>query len=240
MDLVIDAGNTAIKLFVFEEKNLLKQCVLTYEDFFQSKFDADYLNCSSGILCNVSKHDSKNLSRILSIVPLMELKHSTKIPIQNAYESPQTLGLDRLASAVGAESISPRTNKIVIDMGTAITIDFIDDSATYVGGNISLGLQSRFRALHEFTGNLPLMQVSEQNTLIGKNTNQAICNGVFNSVLFELEAYIERFMTEYQNVDIFLTGGDSQFFEKRIKNHIFANRNLVAIGLHRILKYNEK
>lgn len=239
MNLIIDAGNTYLKFFVFENDNLVFKDKVDYNAFFQKKINIKY-SLNQSIICNVSRYPTESIAKQFAIESYIEFTHETKIPIHNNYETPNTLGLDRLAATIGAEHIMPHKNKIIIDMGTAITIDFIDKTATFQGGNISLGVSARFRALAEYTGKLPLVSPQTPTTLFGKNTIEAINNGVIFGICQELNGYINIYQSQYQDIAIFLTGGDSLFFEKSQKNHIFANENLVAIGLLSVLKFNEK
>lgn len=241
MHLVVDVGNTNIKCFIFNNDELLFDARYECEVFLSSSLELPLLqNISSGIICNVSKYQTESITQKFPTVAWTKFTRDTKIPLGNAYETPESLGLDRLAAAVGAEFLFPKMNKLIIDMGTAITIDFVDEASTYQGGNISLGMSSRFRALHDYTGKLPLVKQTDDVSLIGKNTNDAILNGVIQGISYELDGYIETYRSHYQNVMILFTGGDALFFENKLKNSIFVHRNLVALGLLSVLKFNEK
>lgn len=170
----------------------------------------------------------------------IELDHQTELPIENLYETPETLGKDRLAAAVGANELFPNQNILVIDAGTAITYDLVSEKNQFVGGNISPGLQMRYKALNHFTGKLPLVSYSDEVQLIGKNTTDAIRAGVQNGIIYEIDRTIELFNTNYQNLQLVMTGGDSIFFDKKLNYSIFVHFNLTLIGLNRILEYNAK
>lgn len=170
----------------------------------------------------------------------IELDHQTELPIENLYETPETLGKDRLAAAVGANELFPNQNILVIDAGTAITYDLVSEKNQFVGGNISPGLQMRYKALNHFTGKLPLVSYSNDVQLIGKNTTDAIRAGVQNGIIYEIDRTIELFNTNYQNLQLVMTGGDSIFFDKKLNYSIFVHFNLTLIGLNRILEYNAK
>ena len=239
MKLIIDIGNSRTKLFVFDEEKIVYSTIIDNSQL--ENISLPYVHCiDSGIICNVSNIENANIINKFHSVRFTIFTHETPIPIQIRYKTPQTLGLDRIAAAVGATSISNNTNKLVIDLGTAITIDFINKDNEFVGGNISLGMHSRFRALHEFTGKLPLCSAQESTKLTGQDTFEAIQNGVILGICHELDGYIDSYLHQYQNLITFLTGGDCLFFEKRLKNHIFAQQNLVALGLYTILTYNEE
>lgn len=170
----------------------------------------------------------------------IELDHRTEIPIKNLYETPETLGKDRLAAAVGANELFPNQNILIIDAGTAITYDLVSEKNEFIGGNISPGLQMRFKALNQFTGKLPLVNHSDDFQHIGRNTTDAIRAGVQNGILYEIAQTIELFNKNYQNLQIVMTGGDSIFFDKKLNYTIFVHFNITLIGLNRILEYNAK
>ena len=169
----------------------------------------------------------------------IDLNEYTNIPIKNLYDSKSTLGKDRLAAVIGANNFYPKSNVLVIDMGTAITFDFINKKDQYLGGSISPGLEMRFSALNHFTGKLPLLKKNEKFSLIGSNTESAIISGVQNGIIFEIDSYINNIKKEYEDLKTILTGGDAIFFDKKLKNTIFVDLNLNFIGLNTILEYNK-
>lgn len=242
MYLVIDAGNTNLKYSIYEKSQLVFQDAIAYTALISGTFlfqERDF-DIQVSIICNVS---GLSVAEIMSFFPpcrYITFSHMLPMPLYNAYATPHTLGMDRLAAALGAEYLRPKTNKLVIDMGTAITIDFVDETATYQGGNISLGMSARYHALHSYSARLPLVSPHKDTTLYGKTTDEAINNGVVLGIIHEIDEYVYKYRAEYQDVAVFLTGGDSLFFENKLKNPIFANENLVALGLLSVLRYNEK
>jgi len=170
----------------------------------------------------------------------IELDHLTKLPVENLYESPETLGKDRLAAAIGANELFPDQNLLVIDAGTAITYDLVTEKNQFFGGNISPGLEMRFKALNHFTGKLPLVSYSSEYKSVGQNTIEAIRAGVQNGIIFEMAQTIDLFNRNYLNLQIIMTGGDSNLFDKKLNYSIFVHFNLTLIGLNRILEHNAK
>jgi type III pantothenate kinase len=196
---------------------------------------------NQAILSSVKPVDDEILQFLSESFDLfIELDHQTELPIKNLYETPETLGKDRLAAAVGANELFPDQNLLIIDAGTAITYDLVSEKNEFIGGNISLGLQMRFKALNQFTGKLPLVSYSEEFQNIGRNTTEAIRAGVQNGILYEIAQTIELFNKNYQNLQIVMTGGDSIFFDKKLNYTIFVHFNITLIGLNRILEYNAK
>ncbi len=167
-----------------------------------------------------------------------QLDASLSLPINNCYKTPQTLGVDRIAAVCGAFEIFPDRDCLVIDAGTAITYDFIDRKKNYMGGAISPGISMRFKALHTFTERLPLIAQTDNFDLIGDSTETCILSGVLNGVVQEMNGCIEQYRTAYPNLGVVLTGGHTLFFENKLKQPIFAARDLVLSGLNRILQHH--
>ncbi len=242
MNLVIDIGNTITKMAVFSGGKMLmsrREKILTI-GILKDIMDA-YPGLTGAILSSVVYHP-KELEDYLSSIfdHFLELDYRTPLPINNLYETPSTLGYDRIADAVGANTIFPGRNVLIIDAGTAITIDLITGEGKFIGGNISPGATMRSRALHKFTGHLPLVDPAGDAALMARRTEEAIRSGILNGIIFELNGYIERLREEYHDLQIILTGGDANYFDKKLKYSIFVDLNLNLTGLNRILDYNAR
>ena len=239
MNLCIDQGNSSTKAAIFNQSELV-------EDFYFEKFGQKEIMAlfekfpvKHCILSSVSTEDEE-IREILNKKSLffIELTATITLPIQNLYKTPETLGKDRLAAVVGASFLKPDQNILVIDAGTAITYDFIDSKKKYLGGNIAPGLSLRLRSLHEFTQRLPLVAANSESPLLGVDTNSAILSGALYGIVYEIEGYINTLKIKYPQLSVFLTGGSTFYFVTKLKNPIFAEKNLVLIGLNRILQYN--
>lgn len=242
LSLVIDIGNSFTKISIFEDWAIIffdRQHHLTAN--YLANLRSRYVQIENAILSSVAKYQNEMGNYLSEWLggKYKELNVSTLLPFANHYETKETLGKDRIAAVAGALHFFPSQNCLVVDMGTALTFDFIDNQANYWGGNISAGINLRFRALHKFTKRLPLVEANDDVSLLGTSTETAIRNGVINSIVFELERYVEIFEKKYLSLQVILTGGDSFFFAKRLKSNIFVEPNLVLIGLNKILKFNE-
>lgn len=240
MNLVIDIGNSRIKLSVFNRGDVIFTIPLeeiTPENIQMLKTEHPTLN--KAILSAV-KDVSPELQNYLSSTfdTFVELDADTPLPVENLYETKETLGKDRIAAVVGAFDLHPDTNILVIDAGTAITFDIINEQGQYLGGNISPGLEMRFKALNQFTGRLPLVKKNNSENLYGRTTEEAIRAGVQHGIVFETDRAIETFKEFYKNLKVIITGGDANFFDKKLKNSFFVHFNLTALGLNRILEHN--
>jgi type III pantothenate kinase len=238
MNLIIDQGNTRSKVAVFEGEELLYTAQFEGEikekDILTIKKEYPFRNAilssvaGSGIGETLGNFSEK----------FIELSPSTPVPLENLYKTPETLGQDRLAVAVGANALFPNRNLLIIDSGTAITYDVVNEKNQYLGGNIAPGMEMRFQALHQFTQRLPLVEFRENHFILGNDTETAILEGVVSGIVFEIEGYIRHLEGQYPNLLTFFTGGNAFCFEKRLKNSIFAPANLLLTGLNKILRYN--
>lgn len=239
MNLIIEQGNSSSKVAVYDNGILMECMHFKHLDSdalvpIFLKYPLEY-----GILSTVVDVN-KDLNRFLEncLYVFIFLDGHVKLPITVNYRTPDTLGKDRIAAVVGANLLKPNQDILVIDAGTAITYDFINSSGVYLGGNISPGMTTRFRALNQFTSKLPLVQETDEVAPIGFDTQSAIQSGVVRGIIYEMDGYIEEYRKKTPSLLVFLTGGHSIYFERRLKNSIFADINLVLTGLNRILEYN--
>ena len=238
MNLVIDIGNSQTKLAVFNGQEIMHSQVCQDIPPILEKLLSRFA-IKNAILSNVA-HTNEALSKYLAgrTAFFIELAGHTPLPFENLYLTKETLGKDRIAAAAGALDMFPGENILVIDMGTAITIDIITSLNQFLGGNISPGLRMRYQSLHQNTASLPLLQPEETNELLGRSTSEAIQAGVINGIFFEINEYINQFSLRYHNLKVILTGGDAHYFIKKLKKPIIIESNLILKGLNRILEYN--
>jgi type III pantothenate kinase len=170
----------------------------------------------------------------------MVLGPDTPLPVRHKYKTFDTLGPDRIACVVAANKLYPGKDVLLVETGSCITFDFIDADGCYHGGGISPGLNMRFRALHTFTDKLPLIEPESAPALIGDSTKTSILSGVINGIKAEVEGIISRYESNYENLTIILSGGNLDYFDKNLKNNIFAVPNIVLTGLNIILEFNDK
>ena len=240
MNLVIDRGNTSTKIAVFDQRRLVYQAVLdVFEPSALTSVIATYAVRQIIYSSVVATEEVWSDFFVNNAARFIDLTNSTPIPITLAYETPLTLGRDRIAALVGAWALQPHKAALVIDMGTCITYDFITADGVFVGGNIAPGLAMRLKAMHAFTSKLPEIEVAQPASYLGTSTHQAILGGAYWGILYEIEGVIGQLKLNYNDFSIFLTGGTTNYFEKQIKNCIFAEPNLVLIGLNEILIYND-
>jgi type III pantothenate kinase len=238
MQLVIDVGNTRIKAALFQQSELKKQFIFgtTDELFSANLFEINTIN--NCIVASVVNEMDVFVSQLKEKTNVLLFTSETPVPLKNNYESIQTLGSDRLASAVGGNSLFPNKNILIIDAGTCIKYNFVNKLNEYIGGAISPGLEMRFKALSTFTARLPLVEKEESfETVIGKNTRESILSGVEIGAVAEMEGIISLYQQMYSDLIVVLTGGDVNFFEKRLKKPIFADQFLILKGLNVILDY---
>ncbi|MBQ8205121.1 MAG: type III pantothenate kinase [Alistipes sp.] len=240
MKLIVDIGNSRAKVVVMRGSEVVKS--LTTESLAKADIEAlvgQYPALRRAIVAS-TRGDGDRVTEVVRSAGIEALHFNpatTPIPLENRYLTPATLGPDRLAAAVGASALYPNRDVMIVDFGTAITIDYVVGGA-FVGGNISPGVTTRFRALADYTARLPLCSATEQVLEYGRTTQEAIEQGVMRGVEQEIKGYVESFLAKNcENCTIF-TGGDAKYFVKRIKNAIFADCEPVVYGLSTILEYN--
>ena len=240
MNLIIDIGNTLIKLAVFQDDKLLKKFASVKIDF-KNKFEEvkiQYPLIGRILVSNVSEPDFLKLKKPKKVEEIFFLSPELKLPFVNKYSTPKTLGHDRIALMAAASKFFKGENVLVIDAGTCLTFDFLNSENEYLGGAISPGLKMRYDALHNFTSKLPLLEPDDEVELIGNSTKNSINSGVINGITKEIDGVINEYSALYPNTKILLTGGDAQILSKRLKNSIFANSNFLLEGLNYILEIN--
>ncbi len=241
MNLVVDIGNTLIKYAVFERKKLLVDQKSEQGEFtatIKGLFEV-YPKISHAIIASVKKVPDQTFKVLSLFCEVHVLSHTSKIPYKNSYASPQTLGIDRMALATAAFYKYPGTNVLVIDMGTCITYDLVNDYGEYLGGAISPGAEMRYRAMHNQTDGLPQLKLASILDTIGNTTESCMHSGVVNGISLELEGVIAQYQQRFKHLTVILTGGNAQFFAKRLKNSIFANSKFLLEGLNYLLEYNK-
>ena len=240
MNLIVDIGNTRVKVAVFDVETLV------YNQIYDSVLKRENIEY-------ISARYPIDRAIVSQVGPLMDydslfadisykiLSADFKLPIQNLYKTPATLGSDRLAAAVGAVALYPNQNNLVIDMGTCITLDFVSSHNEYLGGAIMPGISMKFKALHTFTDKLPLLTFDngDEVDIVGDDTRSSIFTGIINGTTMELEGFVERYVEKFGKMNIIFTGGDAIYFEKRVKFPNFVNSNLLLVGLNKILNTNE-
>jgi type III pantothenate kinase len=242
MLLTIDVGNTRIKAAVFEQNKMVEIIIFTQEELiFQvenilNRFD----KIQHVAISSVGTISEEAFLTLKHRVEIHFMTHQTKFPFNNLYATPTTLGIDRMVLATGATLQFPNQNRLIIDLGTCINYDFIDENDNYHGGAISPGIRLRYESLHHQTEKLPLLNKKYPDNFIGNSTQESIHSGVINGVAFEIDGFIELYATQYAKFIIILTGGDSDFLAKRLKNTIFANSNFLLESLNQTFQYNQK
>jgi type III pantothenate kinase len=235
MNLVIDNGNSASKVGIFDHENLMEKHTMpeaSLKEFLHGK------TFRHVIASSVRTDREELLSWVDADGLKLRLTHRLPLPVKNLYKTPETLGMDRLAAVCGAQQLFEKENCLVIDAGTCITYDVVDKRGNYHGGAISPGLMMRFQALNTLTARLPLVNPVDQPQLIGNSTDTCIQSGVINGVVAELDGIIHRYEAKFDDLQVVLCGGDAHFFENKLKASIFASPELVLVGLNSILIYN--
>ncbi len=242
MNLTIDIGNTRTKLGIFHQQNLTT--VMTFENSKEinlleiiSNFDSEVSEQKSIISSTIEIPDYI-LNALKKLSQNIILGTKTKLPFQNNYSSKDTLGKDRLALIAATQVNNPNQNNLVIGCGTCITFNFINQKNKFLGGSIHPGLKMRLKAMHTFTGKLPLIELENKAELIANDTKSNMLSGVLLAASKEIDGMIDEYLVKFPELNIIITGGDADLLVYRLKNEIFAVPNFTLIGLNHILEYN--
>lgn len=240
MNLVVDVGNTRTKLAVFDKNNMITVVIVEQSEVLDGikELRKSYNQLHLAIISSVGVIDQAVVNYLNLHFILLVLSHETPLPFNNLYATPKTLGIDRIALVCASVQQFANKNVLIIDAGTCITYDFITNTNDYLGGSISPGIRMRYKALHNQTAKLPLLETQFPEHFIGNSTINAINSGIVYGVLSEIDGIIERYSTDYSDLTIILTGGDTNFLSKQLKSSIFANSNFLLEGLNFILQYN--
>lgn len=235
--LALDFGNTRIKAASFTDGKMGD--IITFENVQKLLKSTDLILAHSHVIISSVTNDHQIFQKEFDKkVNCILFTSETPIPLKNKYKSTGTLGSDRLAASIGAFSLYPNKNVLTIDCGTCIKFNFVNEANEYLGGGISPGIELRFKALHNHTAKLPLLEMDDSFTkLIGENTQESILSGVLNGAVAEVEGIIRSYQLTYPNIIIVLTGGNGDFFVKRLKSSIFGHPNLVLLGLNQLLEF---
>jgi len=239
MQLVIDIGNTRVKAAVFEQKELRHFCVFaSLTELLNASLVAKH-SIKRCIIGSVVNEIEPFVEELRKQIPVLLFDSNTPVPLKNLYKSAHTLGSDRLAAAIGGNAQAPGEDILVIDAGTCIKYNFVNAANEYLGGAISPGLQMRFKAMNFYTSRLPLLEVDESySELIGTDSRESMLAGAQLGAVAEVDGFIERYRQRFNNIKVFLTGGDAEFFASRLKKPIFADQFLILKGLNEILQHN--
>lgn len=238
MQLIVDIGNSKIKTALFAGNDLIDRHQWDSLGADKLLHWLDKRPVTHALYADVRGTTEELTAFLQRTYSAMALSADTPLPITNRYGTPATLGKDRIAGAVGAAAHFPGQPVLVVDMGTSVTYDFIDADANYWGGQISPGLHMRYKALHTFTGKLPLVLHNDSVPDVGTDTHSSILGGVVLGLTHEVDGFIEQYRQKQPDLSVILTGGDAPVFVSRVKNKIFAVPQLIVSGLNKILQYN--
>lgn len=241
MNLVLDIGNTRTKLGLFRENLLVEQAI--WHDWTLEELESygNQTGVENIIISSVAEPDSNMLESLRRNFEAMELTHQTLLPFLNTYQTPLTLGKDRLAGVAGAMARFEDENCLVVDCGTCIKYDLITADGIYAGGNIAPGAGMRLKAMHHYTARLPEAPMKMPDDWIGISTETALQNGALKGAALEIEGFARLFGQKASPLRVVLTGGDAEFFFQHLNIHnLLIEKDLTLIGLNRILNFNKR
>lgn len=237
--LTIDIGNTKAKYAVFNDKNIVETKYFEPENDDLQRLLEKYPDINKGIISSVGGKIDECLAQLKNI-KMIVLSNETKLPFSLTYKEKSKIGADRLALVAAAFAEKPHQNSLVVDIGTCITYDILTSDDRHLGGPISPGMKLRFKAMHEHTALLPLCEPTHNDLkIICDDTIECLQSGVQLGVLHEIKEFIELYSLKFNNLNVFISGGDNIFLQNQLKNYTFASSNFMFNGLRLILKYND-
>ena len=236
--ICFDFGNTRLKAALFNDHELLEVIVLKDGNLEEIEALMEKYSPQKTILSSVIHHNN-NIEILLAEKSKFHLLGpETQINFTTPVGKPETIGADRLALVAAAVDLYPNQHNLIISLGTCITYNFVSNQHAFLGGSISPGMQMRFRAMHEQTALLPLIQPSNEFTLVGYDTKTNLLSGVILGIAAEIDGIIAAYEEKYANFNVLLTGGDICYFVPHLKKRIFADPNLIFKGLYAICEKN--
>lgn len=240
--LTIDQGNTEAKIALWENTELVDTVIETRLTPASVEKFVNRRRLDGAIYCSVVQNNGPVINKLSHLSRCVyRLNTSTKLPIKINYDTPTTLGADRVAAAVGAWSEHKGRDILVVDAGTAVTYDYVDADGVYQGGNIAPGITMELKALNTFTARLPLIPFPENipvlcRNLMGKNTAEAIALGSVYSVVASIRYYRSQLP---EGTVVVLGGGCGHHLASLCDFEAHVDEHLASRGLNRILLYNE-
>jgi type III pantothenate kinase len=240
LNLCIDIGNTRFKIALFEGDEVIEMITCNKQELTPILNKLVEIYPVKAMIVSTTRKSIPKKIRIMGsqFKNYIELSDQTKVPINIEYRTPETLGRDRIAASVGANFLYPGEGNIVVDAGTCVTYDYISKEGSFLGGNISPGINMRMKAMNAFTSNLPLVELQSPSGILGQSTEEALQNGSIKGTIYEIDSFIREIENKYGKSKVILTGGDADYFVDYFKSKIFVVQNLVLIGLNKIIQHN--
>ncbi len=234
----MDIGNTKAKFAVFSnEGNMEEYIVMANPGIRKVRQLHKKYQIIVGIISSTRNLEKEFLDKVKALFPCYILNEQTDVPIKSEYETPRTLGRDRLAAVIAANAFYPKNSVLVVDIGTCITYDIIKNGI-YKGGNISPGAYLKIKAMNRYTDKLPLVELKANKDILGKSTVKALQNGAYHGTKGEIDSFIRVFRKEFDSLKVIFTGGDAKIFAEALNEKVIVRPYLVLEGLNEILKHN--
>lgn len=228
-----------MKCAVFDGQQIIEIVTLEDDGIYATRKIIEKYSPSKSILSSVIDHDPQIEELLTSQTRFHKLTNTSILPFTSPVGKPETIGADRLALSAAAVHFYPGRNNLVIGLGSCITYNFINKYSQFMGGSISPGMEMRFRSLSAFTAKLPLVKADWNFPLIGYDTRTNITSGVIFGMIAEIDGVIDAYNQRFSNFNALLTGGDSPYFARHLKNRIFADPEMIFKGLFAISECND-
>jgi len=236
--LAFDFGNTRLKAAVFSNGSFAEEFTLVDDSLLTIELLLQKYKPSKSILASVINHDVKMESLLASHTRFHMVSNTSALNFTTAISKPETIGADRLCLIAAAVNLFPKQNNLIIGLGSCITYNFINQEHQFMGGSISPGMDMRFKAMHDYTSKLPLVQNESNFPFIGYDTKTNLQSGVVYGIINEIEGFVEKYSQKYGNFNAVLTGGNADYFASQLKSKIFADTYFLFKGLYALSELN--
>ena len=236
--LAFDFGNTRLKAAVFSNGSFVEEITLVDDSLSTIELLLQKHNPSKSILASVINHDVKMESLLASHTRFHKISHTSALNFTTSISKPETIGADRLCLIAAAVNLFPKQNNLIIGLGSCITYNFLNQEHQFMGGSISPGMDMRFKAMHDYTSKLPLVQNESNFPFIGYDTKTNLQSGVVYGIINEIEGFVDKYSQKYGNFNAVLTGGNADYFASQLKCKIFADKYFLFKGLYALSELN--
>jgi type III pantothenate kinase len=240
IDLVVDMGNSRVKAALFRSGRIASRTTFAHQEPGALESFLASRQPRRVVVGSVGPDPSWLVDRMSPHASVFVVDPSGPLPLKSAYATPTTLGVDRIANAVGGRNWMPGRPLLIIDAGTCITYDLVEADGTYAGGAISPGWRMRAQAMHQYSARLPLVMPQDDPPLLGNSTAASLASGIQHGTTAEIKGMIEGFGHQRPGMAVILTGGDALRAARALKSGIFAHPDLTLEGLYALLVHHHE
>ena len=236
--LCFDFGNSRLKYAVFNADVCTQVTYMANDELPTILAILEAHKPQHTILSSVIHHNTAIEPLLATHSKFHKLSATSALAYTIPVGKPETVGADRLALCAAATHYYPSQHNLIIALGSCITYNYINQYHEFLGGSISPGMRMRFKAMHEHTALLPMLDAENIYPLIGYDTKTNLLSGVLYGMAKEIDGIVAAYEAKFNNFNAILTGGDSSYFAPLLKSKIFVDNHFLFKGLYAISQSN--